>query len=63
MISKNKKYFSFFGILAATVNRKIASMYSSINELLLKNISVIIKILLERELKPMNHYSTNKKRK
>lgn len=60
MISRTKKYFTFFGILAATVDRKISSLNSLIDNLLTINIPKIITILLSKELKPVNLYSTNK---
>ena len=61
MISKNKKYFSLFGILAATVDRQISSLYSIIQELLSIDVPKISKLLMAEELKPSNLYSTNNK--
>lgn len=58
MISKSKKYFTFFGILAATVDRKIHSLYCIIDNIK-SNISKINRLLLAKELKPMKLYSTN----
>jgi len=34
MISKTKKYFSFFGMMATAVNIKIHALFSVINQLL-----------------------------
>ena len=61
MISKTKKYFTLYGILAATVDRKIHSAYSSINAFIEKNIPSITKSLIQIILVPVNQYSTNKK--
>lgn len=61
MISKTKKYFTLYGILAATVDRKIHSSYSSINAFIEKNIPSITKSLIQIILVPVNQYSTNKK--
>lgn len=58
MNSKHKRYFSFFGILAATVNRKMISHLSSINSTM-SVLPKIISILLETQLKPIKTYSTN----
>ncbi|MBD3831655.1 MAG: hypothetical protein IE890_14380 [Arcobacter sp.] len=55
---KKKKYFSFFGILAATVNKKLESLNCMILSVLSKA-SAITKILLHKQLKPMKLYSTN----
>ena len=59
MISKHKKYFSFFGILAATVDRKMQSFYCSIDSIIINNLPKIIKLLLSKVLKPIKLYSTN----
>ncbi|CAM4020597.1 hypothetical protein [Arcobacter cloacae] len=59
MISKHKKYFSFFGILAATVDRKMQSFYCSIDSIISNNLPKIIKLLLSKVLKPIKLYSTN----
>ncbi len=59
MISKYKKYFSFFGILAATVDRKMQSFYCSIDSIISNNLPKIIKLLLSKVLKPIKLYSTN----
>lgn len=60
MISKNRKYFTLFGMLAATVDRKICSIYSLIDSLLSMQMPRITNILLSRQLKPAKLYSTNK---
>ena len=61
MISKNKKYFTLFGILAATVDTQMHSKFSSINAYIEKNIPTITKSLIQIILVPVNQYSTNKK--
>ena len=58
MISKTRKYFSLFGILAATVNKKLESLNCMILSVLSKA-PAITKILLHKQLKPMKLYSTN----
>ena len=58
MICKTRKYFSFFGILAATVNKKLESLNCMILSVLSKA-PAITKILLHKQLKPMKLYSTN----
>lgn len=55
----NKKYFSFFGILFATVNKKIDSFFSKIAVLINISLPKIIKLLLSKQLKPIKQYSTN----
>ncbi|WP_419766835.1 hypothetical protein [Arcobacter sp.] len=60
MISKNKKYFTLFGMLAATVDRKISSIYSLIHSLISIDMPKIVNILISRQLKPAKLYSTNK---
>lgn len=60
MISRNKKYFTLFGILCATVDIKISSIYSLIQNLITLNIPKITAILLSKQLKPVKLYSTNK---
>ena len=60
MISKTRKYFSFFGVLCATVDRQISSFYSLISNLLTFNIPKITAILMSSQLKPVQLYSTNK---
>lgn len=59
-MSRNKKYFTLFGIMAATIDRKISSMISSITQLVMNDIPKITKQLMAKELKPINLYSTNK---
>lgn len=59
MISKTRKYFSFFGILAATVNRTMSSKLNSILSILSTKVPKIADILLSRQLKPVKTYSTN----
>ncbi|MGB5917719.1 hypothetical protein [Arcobacter sp.] len=60
MISKNKKYFTLFGMLAATVDRKTSSIYSLIHSLMSLDMPKIVIILISRQLKPAKLYSTNK---
>ena len=59
MISKTRKYFSLFGILAATVNRKLQSFNCMIHAILVNIIPKINKLLLLQQLKPSKLYSTN----
>lgn len=59
MISKHKKYFTLFGILAATVDRKMQSFYCTINSILNLDLPKITKLLLSKVLKPTKLYSTN----
>ncbi len=59
MVTTKKKYFSFFGILISTVNRKMHSQFSSIITRLSVNLPKIIKLLLSTQLKPAKQYSTN----
>jgi hypothetical protein len=59
MISKTRKYFSLFGILAATVNRKLQSFNCMIYTILSNIMPKITKLLLLKQLKPINLYSTN----
>ena len=54
-----KNYFSFFGILNATINIKISSYFSKIFSFININFPKIIKLLLSKILKPMKLYSTN----
>lgn len=58
-MSKAKKYFTFFGILIATVNDKIQSFRCMIEALLTLQLPNIIKNLLSKVLKPVKLYSTN----
>ncbi|QKF82167.1 hypothetical protein [Halarcobacter ebronensis] len=59
MIRNYKNYFSFFGILCATVNKQLHSNESKILALLKVDIPKIIKLLLSKQLKPIKLYSTN----
>ncbi|GGD37562.1 hypothetical protein GCM10012288_09590 [Malaciobacter pacificus] len=59
MISKCKKYFTFFGILAATADTKMHSFFSMIESIITKNIPKITRLLLSKVLKPIKLYSTN----
>lgn len=59
MTSRKKNYFSFFGILCATVNRKMHSKFSSIENIINQNAPKITKLLLSSQLKPAKQYSTN----
>jgi len=60
MISKSKKYFTIFGLLAATVDKKMQSFYCTIDAILHSTLPKTMKILLAKELKPINLDSTNK---
>jgi hypothetical protein len=60
MISKSRKYFTIFGLLSATVDKKMQSIYCMIDSILHSTLPRIIKILLAKELKPINLNSTNK---
>lgn len=55
----SKKYFTFFGILIATVKKKIQSFNAMIDSILIKEIPKIIKLLYQKVLKPIKQYSTN----
>jgi len=55
-MSNTKRYFSFFGMLFSTINTKILSVFSSIRTIININTSIIQKILLQKELKPINLY-------
>ena len=59
MINKTRRYFSFFGILIATVNRKLQSINCTIHAILVNTMPKINKLLLLKQLKPINLYSTN----
>ncbi len=59
MITKTRKYFSLFGILAATVNRKLLSITCMIHAILSNTMPKISKLLLLKQLKPSKLYSTN----
>ena len=59
MIKNRKNYFSFFGILIATVNRKIHSQFCIISSILSKDMPKIAKLLHAKQLKPIKQYSSN----
>ncbi|WP_072680633.1 hypothetical protein [Arcobacter sp. LA11] len=59
MIKNKKNYFSFFGILLATVNRKMLSRISIIASIISLELPKITKLLLAKQLKPIKQYSTN----
>ena len=59
MISKTRKYFSFFGILIATVSRKMLSINCMFHSVLSNKMPEITKLLLSSQLKPIKLYSTN----
>ena len=59
MIKNKKNYFSFFGILLATVNRKMHSQISIIASIISQDLPKITRLLLSKQLKPIKQYSTN----
>lgn len=59
MISKTRKYFTIFGILAATASQILSSLFSAISSTLSIQVPQIVSILLSRQLKPVKTYSTN----
>lgn len=59
MVKNKKNYFSFFGILQATVNIKMHSSFSAIVSIISQNMPKITKLLLAKQLKPVKLYSTN----
>ena len=61
MIHNTRKYFSFFGILIATVNRKLQSINCMIHAILLDELPRITKLLLLKQLKPIKRYTTHNK--
>jgi hypothetical protein len=61
MIHKTRNYFSFFGILIATVNRKLQSFNCMIHAILLDEIPKITKLLLQKQLKSIKRYTTHSK--
>jgi hypothetical protein len=61
MIHKTRKYFSLFGILIATVNRKLQSFNCMIHAILLDELPRITKLLLLKQLKPIKRYTTHNK--
>ncbi|AXH12434.1 hypothetical protein [Halarcobacter bivalviorum] len=60
MAKSFKKYFSFFGILIATVSLKISSLLTSLHHLIDVSIPKIMNKLHISSLKPIKLYSTNK---
>jgi hypothetical protein len=58
-MNKTKKYFSFFGILIATVNRKLQSFNCMIHAILLDEMPKITKLLLSKQLKSIKRYTTH----
>jgi hypothetical protein len=59
MISKTRKYFTIFGILAASVSQILSSLFSAITSTLSIQVPQIVNILLSRQLKPVKTYSIN----
>ena len=61
-MSKMKKYFSLYGILAATIDIKLHAIFCTISTVLTVNFPKILKLLLLKELKPISLYSPNEKK-
>ena len=59
MVCQTKKYFTIFGILAATVSKKLQSICCSMHSIIINNVPKILNILLSTQLKPIKLYSTN----
>lgn len=59
MIHNTKKYFSLFGVLIATVTRKLQSFNCMIHAILLDEIPKITKLLLQKQLKSIKRYTTH----
>mgnify|MGYP000111968863 CR=1 FL=1 len=59
-MNKLKKYFTQLGILLATSNTTLHSIYSIVINLLTVNFPSIFKYLLLKELKPINKDYPNK---
>ena len=59
MVKRNKNYFSFYGILIATTNRKINSISAQVSTFNSRLLPLIIKLLNKKQLKPIKLYSTN----
>ena len=59
MTSRHKKYFSFFGVLCASVKPKLLSKTSAIHMIIINNIPKITKLLMAKALRPAKLYSTN----
>ena len=57
MIHNTRKYFSFFGILIATVNRKLQSFNCMIHAILLDEIPKITKLLQQKQIKSIKRYT------
>ncbi|MFA9374949.1 hypothetical protein [Poseidonibacter sp.] len=60
MKNKIKKYFTFFTILISSIITTLNSFSSMIHSLLSHNKQIIVVLLLQRELKSIKLYSTNK---
>jgi hypothetical protein len=63
MTNKIKKYFTFFTILLSSIIVKLQSFISMIHSLLSHNKQIVIILLLNRQLKSIKLYSTNRKQK
>ena len=59
MIHNTRKYFSFFGILIATVNRKLQSINCMIHAILLDEMPKITKLLQQKQIKSIKRYTTH----
>jgi len=59
MVCQSKKYFTIFGILAATVSKKLQSICCSMHTINAITLPKITNILLSTQLKPIKLYSTN----
>ena len=57
MIHNTRKYFSFFGILIATVNRKLQSFNCMIHAILLDEMPKITKLLQQKQIKSIKRYT------
>ena len=57
MIHNTRKYFSFFGILIATVNRKLQSINCMIHAILLDEMPKITKLLQQKQIKSIKRYT------
>ncbi|PHO12685.1 hypothetical protein [Malaciobacter marinus] len=58
-MKKQRRYFTLFTILLATIESKLLSLYSLIFTLNKYTFVKVHKILLLRQLKPIKLYSTN----
>ena len=63
MINRTKKYFTFFTVLLSSIIIKLNSFISMIHSLLSHNKQIVIILLLNRQLKSIKLYSTNRKQK